>query len=120
MPKEITGPTVWHAEDYRGDANRNKWIHVWTQEEIDQLEAASTLWRDSGRELGEIERSTFPLPTSLIKTLLQLRERLVHGVGFYLFKGLPTQKWGPYLSAIAYLGLGSYLGNVNSQNGKGE
>lgn len=119
LPKEITGPTVWHAEDYRGDVNRKKWIHVWTQEEIDQLEAASTLWRDSGRELGEIERSTFPLPPSLIKTLLSLRERLVHGVGFYLFKGLPTQRWGSYLSAIAYLGLGSYLGNVNSQNGKG-
>ncbi|UZJ56258.1 hypothetical protein CBS101457_005578 [Exobasidium rhododendri] len=119
LPKEIKGDTVWHPETYRGEANKNRWVHTWTAEEVQQLEEASALWRDSGRELGEIERSTFPLPASLIATLSILRERLVHGVGFYLFKGLPTQRWGTHLSAIAYLGLGSYLGNVNSQNGKG-
>jgi hypothetical protein len=120
LPKRITEKTVWHPEDYRGEANSSRWVHTWTAEEIQQLEDAAVLWRDSGREMGEIERSTFPLPASLVSTLLQLRERLVHGVGFYLFKGLPTQRWGTYLSAIAYLGLGCYLGNVNSQNGKGE
>ncbi|PWN50702.1 Clavaminate synthase-like protein [Violaceomyces palustris] len=119
LPKEITGPTVWKAEDYRGEENRHKWVHIWTEQEIKQLEDASNLWLLSGRELGEIERSTFPLPESLTKTLLDLRDRLVNGVGFYLFKGLPVRRWGPHLSAIAYLGLGSYLGNVNSQNGKG-
>lgn len=119
LPRHISGPTVWDAADYRGEENRGRWVHTWTAEEVQQLEDASVLWRDSGRELGEIERSTFPLPLSLVTTLLQLRERLVHGVGFYLFKGLPTQRWGTHLSAIAYLGLGSYLGNVNSQNGKG-
>ncbi|PWN34744.1 Clavaminate synthase-like protein [Meira miltonrushii] len=119
MPKKITGPTVWEADDYRGEENAHKWVHAWTQEEIAQLEQAATIWQDSGRELGEIERSTFPLPQSLIQTLLKLRERLVHGTGFYLFKGLPTDRWGPHLTAIAYLGLGSYLGNVNSQNHKG-
>lgn len=119
MPKRIEGPTVWDAEDYRGEANAHKWVHVWTDEEVAQLEQAATIWRDSARELGEIERSTFPLPSSLIATLLRLRERLVHGTGFYLFKGLPTDRWGAHLTAIAYLGLGSYLGNVNSQNHKG-
>ena len=119
LPRHISGPTVWDAADYRGEEKRGRWVHTWTAEEVQQLEDASVLWRDSGRELGEIERSTFPLPLSLVTTLLQLRERLVHGVGFYLFKGLPTQRWGTHLSAIAYLGLGSYLGNVNSQNGKG-
>jgi hypothetical protein len=120
LPKRITGKTVWDPKDYRGEENRHRWVHTWTAEEVQQLEEAAILWRDSGREMGEIERSTFPLPASLVSTLLQLRERLVHGVGFYLFKGLPTDRWGRYLSAIAYLGLGCYLGNVNSQNGKGE
>lgn len=119
LPKRIEGSTVWNSEDYRGEANASKWIHTWTDEEINQLEQAATVWRDSGRELGEIERSTFPLPSSLIGTLHRLRERLVHAEGFYLFRGLPTNRWGPHLTAIAYLGLGSYLGNVVSQNGKG-
>ncbi|KAJ1578170.1 hypothetical protein NDA12_006593 [Ustilago hordei] len=116
LPKQIAGPTVWDAASYSGEANRSKWVHTFTETEIAQLESASQLWLESGRELGEVERSTFPLPSDLVATLTQLRERLVKGHGFYLFKGLPTKRWGNRLSAIAYLGLGSYLGNVVSQN----
>ncbi|KAN0062749.1 hypothetical protein ACQY0O_004944 [Thecaphora frezii] len=116
LPKEITGPTVWDAASYSGEENRHKWVHAFTPTEVSQLEAAAQLWLQSGRELGEIERSTFPLPLELVATLTALRERLVNGHGFYLFKGLPTERWGNRLSAIAYLGLGSYLGNIVSQN----
>ena len=116
LPKKIEGSTVWSASEYEGEANRGKWVHTWTAEEVSQLEEASKLWLESGRELGEIERSTFPLPESLVRTLSSLRDRLVNGHGFYLFKGLPTERWGNRLSAIAYLGLGSYLGNIVSQN----
>lgn len=119
LPQKIEGPTVWEAKDYSGEGNAQKWIHSWTAEEVAQLEQAAIIWRDAGRELSEIERSTFPLPSSLVATLLQLRERLVHGTGFYLFRGLPTDRWGAHLTAIAYMGLGAYLGNVNSQNHKG-
>ena len=116
LPKKIVGPTVWDAASYQGEANRSKWVHTFTEHEVSQLESAAQLWLESGRELGEIERSTFPLPSDLVATLTELRRRLVEGHGFYLFKGLPTKRWGNRLSAIAYLGLGSYLGNVVSQN----
>lgn len=116
LPRRISGPTVWDAASYTGADNRSKWVHTFTERQIAQLEAAAQLWLESGRELGEIERSTFPLPSDLIATLTQLRQRLVEGHGFYLFKGLPTKRWGNRLSAIAYLGLGSYLGNIVSQN----
>ena len=36
-----------------------------------------------------------------------------------VYKGFPTQKWGNHKSAIAYMGLGAYLGYLVSQNGKG-
>ena len=116
LPKQISGPTVWDAASYSGESNRSKWVHTFTTHEISQLETAAQLWLESGRELGEIERSTFPLPSDLVSTLTELRNRLVKGHGFYLFKGLPTKRWGNRLSAIAYLGLGSYLGNIVSQN----
>ncbi|CDU22274.1 uncharacterized protein SPSC_00904 [Sporisorium scitamineum] len=116
LPKQITGPTVWDADSYAGAENAAKWTHTFTQHEVSQLESAAQLWLESGRELGEIERSTFPLPSDLVATLTTLRNRLIEGHGFYLFKGLPTKRWGNRLSAIAYLGLGSYLGNVVSQN----
>jgi len=58
MPKHIpdSAPTIWRAEDYRGDANRHKWIRIWTAQEIEWLETAAKAWKASGRSLTEIER----------------------------------------------------------------
>ena len=36
-----------------------------------------------------------------------------------LFRGFPVERWGNHKSAIAYMGLGTYLGYFVSQNGKG-
>lgn len=36
-----------------------------------------------------------------------------------VYKGFPTEKWGSHKAAIAYMGLGAYLGYLVSQNGKG-
>jgi hypothetical protein len=38
FPREITGPTVWKAEDYRN--NPERWVHVFTSEEVAELEVA--------------------------------------------------------------------------------
>src|SRR4051812_25960509 len=35
FPKEITGETVWKAEDYRN--NPERWVHVFNNEEIEEL-----------------------------------------------------------------------------------
>ncbi|KAE8211234.1 hypothetical protein CF327_g5000 [Tilletia walkeri] len=121
LPKQIApNPRLWDSKDYiPGSAGATSWIRHWTEEEIEQLERAATLWKASGRPLQEIEQATFPLPDSLAKTLDQLKWDLVDGKGFSLIKGLPVQRWGVEISAIAYLGLGSYLGNFVSQNKKG-
>jgi hypothetical protein len=58
MPTHIpeSAPTIWRAEDYRGDENRHKWIRIWTAQEIEWLETAAKAWKASGRSLTEIER----------------------------------------------------------------
>lgn len=38
-PEEITGRTVWKAEEYRD--NPEKWTHAFSQEEIEELSDAS-------------------------------------------------------------------------------
>ena len=48
-----------------------------------------------------------------------LKNLLLDGQGFWLFKGLPVQQWGLQKSATAYMGLGTHLGYFTSQNGKG-
>lgn len=39
FPEEISGPTVWRAEDYRDAPER--WTHRFTEEEIEELGAAA-------------------------------------------------------------------------------
>ena len=53
------------------------------------------------------------------KFLETLREDLLNGKGFVLFKGLPVLEWGTHKSAVAYMGLGTYLGYFVSQNSRG-
>ena len=48
-----------------------------------------------------------------------VRNNILDGTGFILFKGFPVEKWGNHKSAVAYMGLGTYLGYFVSQNGKG-
>jgi len=51
--------------------------------------------------------------------LESIRKELINGKGFILLKGFPVEEWGNHKSAIAYMGLGTYLGYFVSQNGKG-
>lgn len=53
------------------------------------------------------------------KMLLTLREDLLNGKGFILFKGFPSDEWGLHKSAVGYMGLGTYLGYFVSQNRHG-
>ena len=39
FPKEIAGETVWKAEDYANNSER--WVHVFTDEEIAELSATA-------------------------------------------------------------------------------
>jgi hypothetical protein len=48
-----------------------------------------------------------------------MKNELVDGKGFILFKGFPTTKWGIEKSLVAYMGLGTYLGYFVSQNSRG-
>ena len=51
--------------------------------------------------------------------LTAMRNELLNGKGFILFKGFPVDEWGLHKSAVAYMGLGTYLGYFVSQNGLG-
>ena len=72
----------------------------------------------SGTPLTGITTANFPLPT-LSKFLAVVRDDLLNGKGFILLKGIPVDGWGLQKSAVAYMGLGTYLGNFVSQNGRG-
>jgi hypothetical protein len=63
-------------------------------------------------------KSNFPLP-NLSKRLHEVRDDLLNGKGFILFKKFPANDWSNHKNAVAYMGLGTYLGYFVSQNGRG-
>jgi hypothetical protein len=56
------------------------------------------------------------LSEKLVSFLTAVRKDLADGKGFILFKGLPVERWGVPLSAVAYMGIGTYLGFVLSSS----
>ncbi|KAK3701505.1 hypothetical protein LTR37_015479 [Vermiconidia calcicola] len=116
FPKEITGPTVWKPEDYQNSPER--WVHWFTEEEKEELGAAADAYMESGAPLTGLTKDSFPLP-KMSKLMDEIREDVIDGKGFILMKGFPVEEWGVDKSAVAYIGLGSYLGYFVSQNGKG-
>ncbi|TVY94501.1 Taurine hydroxylase-like protein [Lachnellula willkommii] len=116
FPKEIKGATVWQAEDYTN--NPERWVHVFNSEEIAELSAAADKFLADKTPLTGISKDNFPLP-KLSVLLASIRTEILNGKGFILFKGFPVEKWGNHKSAVAYMGLGTYLGYFVSQNGRG-
>jgi hypothetical protein len=116
FPKEITDPTVWRKEDY--EHNPERWTHVFSTSEIDEISSAADTFLASGTPLTGITKANFLLP-QFSKFLEPLRKELLNGKGFILFKGLPVTAWGNRKSAVAYMGLGTYLGYFVSQNSRG-
>ncbi|EFQ99038.1 taurine catabolism dioxygenase TauD [Nannizzia gypsea CBS 118893] len=116
FPKKITGPTVWKAEDYTNSPE--KWTHRFTEEECAEMSAAADAFVASGIPLTAISKDNFPLP-KFSSFLEVLRKDIIDGKGFILFKGFPVQEWGTRKAAIAYMGLGTYLGYFVSQNSRG-
>ena len=116
FPQEITGPTVWKAEDYRN--NPERWTHLLSEEENAEISAAADKFLASGTPLTGISQDNFVLP-QFSRFLEPLRKELIDGKGFILFRNLPVKRWGNKKSAVAYMGLGTYLGYFVSQNGRG-
>ncbi|KAB5576141.1 hypothetical protein GE09DRAFT_1094865 [Coniochaeta sp. 2T2.1] len=116
FPKEISGPTVWKAEEYVN--NPERWVHRFTEDEIEELSNTTDRFLASGIPLTGISKENFRLP-KLSRVLHELRADLLDGKGFILFKGFPAGQWNPEKTATAYMGLGTYIGYFVSQNGRG-
>lgn len=57
FPKEITGPTVWTAEEYR--EHPEKWTHRFTEEELEELSTTADKFIASGTPLTGISKVCF-------------------------------------------------------------
>ncbi len=107
------GPGVWYGREL---AARRDWIRELGPGELAEIRRAVDGAR--GVPLDRLSPETFRLPRfgAVLKEILA---ELLEGRGFVLLRGLPVEQMTREEQAIAYLGMGSWLGGFRSQNAKG-
>ena len=109
----VSGPGVWYGGEL---ARRDEWIRHFSEAEIAEILAA--VEGAKGVPAQDLTRESFRLPR-LGAVLRGILEELLEGRGFILMRGLPVERMTREEQAIAYLGMGSWLGRFRSQNAKG-
>ncbi|MBR2813345.1 MAG: TauD/TfdA family dioxygenase [Reyranella sp.] len=112
---EIHTPQAWYGPQ---QAQSTDWLHQLTDADRRELRTALGVAQKSGLPLHELSREQFPL-TGLANRLVGLRREALEGRGFFLLRGVPVAEYSPWESAAAFWGIGLYLGEAVSQNGKG-
>lgn len=104
----------WFGPDLQ---QRDDWIVELTPAQVAAIDAA-VRQAEAVEDVINIGREDFPVP-SLEPLLQRVREETLRGRGFMLLRGIPVARYTLRQSAIAYWGLGLYLGEAVSQNGQG-
>ena len=99
-------------------AAQDAWLYELTREDIDDLEKAASHFLSLGRNIGEIEKETFPLNT-FDTHVRALAEKLLRGVGVEVLRGLPVKNYTQEFAATIFCGIGAHLGSARSQNAQG-
>jgi len=111
----VAGSGVWYGREL---ARRDDWIRPFAAHQLDEIDAAVRTFTSTGKSLDTLSPASFPLP-SLGPFLREVLGELLEGRGFILLRGLPVERMTREEQAIAYLGLGAWLGRFRSQNAKG-
>ena len=114
-PFEIADRSAWYGQDLKG---RTDWIEPLSEGEISEVESAARRLAKLSVDLTSISSDNFSLPT-LGAHLRRLLEEVLSGRGFVLIRALPVERWTKREAAIAFLGIGTHLGNLRMQNADG-
>jgi hypothetical protein len=105
--------TVYRRGD-RGDWEGCRWLYSLRKATYRDQSGQSAIHEQYKTD----EQDLFPLP-NLAPDLAKIRDGIVNGKGFVLFRNIPVTEWGLQKSATAYMGLGTYFGYFTAQNGRG-
>ena len=91
------------------------WAYRISDQDQEELLAAVDDFRKRRLPLPEVNRESFPLK-KLAGVLADIRRELIDGRGMVMVQNFPVDRLDREAVAIAYLGLGSYLGEKMVQN----
>lgn len=111
----VVDPAGW-SPDTLGPVE--SWAYQITAEDRAELRMALDAFRRTGLSRVEVTRATFPLER-LAGLLAEVRRELIDGRGMVMIQGFPIDELTREEALIAYMGIGSYLGEKMAQNKHG-
>jgi Taurine catabolism dioxygenase TauD, TfdA family len=115
-PGPIGGTAAWRRTDVADPA---LWREELSRAQVDELRRAVAHAKNTGRPLGELGASDFPLPT-LAREVARWREEVERGRGFQVVSGLPVRQWSEADASLCFWCLGLHMGRPGAQNPQGD
>jgi Taurine catabolism dioxygenase TauD, TfdA family len=115
-PAQIDILSAWRGEIMA--AHPQRWVVELSVDHVAELESAAVRFLANTKEIGEITKDGFPLP-SFGPHLERLRITLIQGIGFEVIRGLPVARYSQEMAAAIFCGIGAHLGSARSQNAMG-
>lgn len=113
----VAGAHAWLGAEM--SATPEQWLVTLSPDQVADLEAAANHFLALGTDVTDITERDFPLQ-HFNKHLVELRAKLLHGVGVEVLRGLPIENYTRNFTAAIFCGIGAHLGNARSQNKKGD
>jgi hypothetical protein len=110
--RPVVDPAGWAPDELKDVA---RWRYSITDDDADDLRAGVSAMRCQGVALVDIAREHFPLQR-FGSILSDVRRELMDGRGIVMMQNFPLERFDREETAIAYIGLGSWLGQTMSQN----
>jgi len=108
----VLDPAGWSPADL---AQLADWSYRISERDADELADGVASVRCNGVPVVDVTRENFPLK-KFADVLADVKRELADGRGIVMMRDFPLERFDREASAIAYIGLGSYLGSTMSQN----
>jgi len=112
----LSNDLAWMPEDLE---DTDRWIHVLDDAEIADIGRALATAKAAGADFDTLDKKNFPLD-AITETLAETLERLEHGLGLSVIRGLPVDRYTKDELRLIYWGIGLHLGTAVTQSSKGD
>jgi hypothetical protein len=115
LPAEVDDRSVWYGAEM---ARSEDWVEWLSEAQTDEIESVVRTLHESKADTRAITAEDVSLPM-LGPRLRGMLDEVMNGRGFVLIKGLPVGRWTKRQAAVAFLIIGTHLGNLRMQNAEG-
>lgn len=116
LTTRVSDASAWRAADFAGEES---WVVRLSDAAVAELDAALRVARERGMSVETVTRDGFPLPT-VAGLLAEARRELEYRRGFLVLRGLPVERYSDEDAGLIYRGIGAHIGDVVTQNAKGD